>query len=120
MMFSWLKYLRSFISRSVRRQNMEWSKGVIFLMATFWPEGLCSAELYHGKGLRQRVSKCQIGGCSLPDYSICALSDYILDIVLLRHIERDLPGAVAPCGARHCSGLWGDGGLRGCAGSIGK
>lgn len=45
MMFSWLKYLRSFISRSVRRQNMEWSKGVIFLMATFWPEGLCSAEL---------------------------------------------------------------------------
>jgi hypothetical protein len=29
----------------VRRQNMEWSKGVIFLMATFWPDGLCSAEL---------------------------------------------------------------------------
>jgi hypothetical protein len=27
---------------------MEWSKGVIFLMATFWPEGLCSAELWHG------------------------------------------------------------------------
>lgn len=24
---------------------MEWSKGVIFLMATFWPEGLCIAEL---------------------------------------------------------------------------
>jgi hypothetical protein len=45
MMFSWLKYLSSFISRSVRRQNMEWSKGVIFLMATFWPDGLCSAEL---------------------------------------------------------------------------
>lgn len=46
MMFSWLKYRRSFISRSVRRQNMEWSNGVIFLMATFWPEGLCSAELW--------------------------------------------------------------------------
>jgi hypothetical protein len=45
MMFSWLKYLSNFISRSVLRQNMEWSKGVIFLMATFWPEGLCSAEL---------------------------------------------------------------------------
>jgi hypothetical protein len=44
-MFSWLKYLNSFISRSVLRQNMEWSKGVIFLMATFWPEGLWSAEL---------------------------------------------------------------------------
>lgn len=25
---------------------MEWSKGVIFLMATFWPEGLCIAELH--------------------------------------------------------------------------
>lgn len=44
-MFSWLKYLKSFISRSVLRQNMEWSNGVIFLMATFWPDGLCSAEL---------------------------------------------------------------------------
>ena len=45
MMFSWLKYRSSFISRSVRRQNMEWSKGVIFLMATFWLDGLCMAEL---------------------------------------------------------------------------
>ena len=35
MMFSWLKYRKSFISRSVLRQNMLWSKGVIFLMATF-------------------------------------------------------------------------------------
>jgi hypothetical protein len=51
MMFSWLKYLNSFISRSVRRQNMEWSKGVIFLMATFWPDGLCSAELLHGQNM---------------------------------------------------------------------
>jgi hypothetical protein len=46
MMFSWLKYRSNFISRSVLRQNMEWSKGVIFLMATFWPDGLCSAELF--------------------------------------------------------------------------
>ena len=45
MMFSWLKYLKSFISLSVRRQNIEWSKGVIFLIATFCPEGLWSAEL---------------------------------------------------------------------------
>lgn len=45
MMFSWLKYRRSFISRRVRRQNMEWSKGVIFLIATFWPDGLWMAEL---------------------------------------------------------------------------
>lgn len=35
MMFSWLKYRRSFISRRVRKQNMEWSNGVIFLIATF-------------------------------------------------------------------------------------
>jgi hypothetical protein len=27
---------------------MEWSKGVIFLMATFWPDGLCNAELDYG------------------------------------------------------------------------
>lgn len=44
-MFSWLKWRNSFISRNVRRQNMEWSKGVIFLIATFWPDGLCNAEL---------------------------------------------------------------------------
>lgn len=48
-MFSWLKYLSSFISRRVRKQNMEWSKGVIFLMATFCPEGLWSAELVQGQ-----------------------------------------------------------------------
>jgi hypothetical protein len=45
-MFSWLKYRSNFISRRVRKQNMEWSKGVIFLIATFWPEGLCRAELW--------------------------------------------------------------------------
>lgn len=47
MMFSWLKYRNNFISRRVRRQNMEWSKGVIFLIATFWPDGLWRAELYN-------------------------------------------------------------------------
>jgi hypothetical protein len=49
MIFSWLKYRSSFISRRVLRQNIEWSKGVIFLIATFCPLGLCSAELY-GRG----------------------------------------------------------------------
>lgn len=44
-MFSWLKYRSNFISRRVLRQNIEWSKGVIFLMATFWPDGLWMAEL---------------------------------------------------------------------------
>lgn len=51
MMFSWLKYRNSFISRNVLRQNMEWSKGVIFLIATFCPDGLCNAEL-------ERSQKC--------------------------------------------------------------
>lgn len=34
MMFSWLNQRKSLISRRVRRQNMEWSNGVIFLIAT--------------------------------------------------------------------------------------
>jgi hypothetical protein len=59
MMFSWLKYRRSFISRSVRRQNMEWSKGVIFLIATFWPDGLWMAELAW-KRVREPKSKDKI------------------------------------------------------------
>jgi hypothetical protein len=54
MMFSWLKYRNSFISRNVRRQNMEWSNGVIFLIATFWPDGLCSAELVSSQYLLSR------------------------------------------------------------------
>lgn len=28
---------------------MEWSKGVIFLIATFWFDGLCKAELNDGE-----------------------------------------------------------------------
>jgi len=39
-----LRNLRSLSSRRVRKQNMEWSKGAIFLMATFLPLGLCIAE----------------------------------------------------------------------------
>jgi hypothetical protein len=98
MMFSWLKYLSSFISRSVRRQNMEWSKGVIFLMATFWPDGLCSAEL----SLYQRW--CPHGDpwwCS-PYYAVCAFADYILDVVLLRYVEGYLPRAAASCWRHVC------------------
>jgi len=45
MMFSCSKYRSSFISRSVRKQNIECSNGVIFLMATLCPDGLCNAEL---------------------------------------------------------------------------
>lgn len=45
MMFSWRKCLSSLISLRVRRQNMEWSKGVIRLIATLRWEGRCIAEL---------------------------------------------------------------------------
>ena len=38
------KNLRSLSSRRVRRQNMEWSKGAIFLIATLRPDGLWMAE----------------------------------------------------------------------------
>ena len=49
-----------------------------------------------------------------PHHTICAFSYHILDIVLLRHVEGNLPGAAAPCwSARHGSEVLGD--LRGCA-----
>jgi hypothetical protein len=79
-------------------------------MATFWPDGLCSAELF-------LVSGCGAGSASfhVPDDTVCALSDDVLDVILLRDVERDFPRATAPsrC-ARHgggCEGvlywLWG-------------
>ena len=86
MIFSWLKYRSSFISRSVLKQNMEWSKGVIFLIATFWPDGLCSAELC--------VISILVGwesGAHLPHHTIRPFSHYILDIILLANIERYFP-----------------------------
>jgi hypothetical protein len=39
-----LRNLSSLSSRRVRKQNMEWSKGAIFLIATFLPLGLWMAE----------------------------------------------------------------------------
>lgn len=86
-MFSWLKYLRSFISRRVLRQNIEWSKGVIFLIATFCPDGLWSAELWvqcqhHNNSNPRR---------SIPNYSISSLANNVLNIILLADIEGDLP-----------------------------
>lgn len=86
-MFSWLKYRSNFISRSVRRQNMEWSNGVIFLIATFWPEGLWIAELRRVRQAAGRESN------RLPDDTVGAFSDDILDLILIRNIERDLSGS---------------------------
>jgi hypothetical protein len=40
-----------------------------------------------------------------PDDSVGAFADYILNIVLLRDVEGNLPGATASCG-RHSCGCW--------------
>ena len=48
MMFSWSKWRRSLISRRVRRQNIEWSNGVMRFMATLRCEGRWIAELVGG------------------------------------------------------------------------
>lgn len=39
------KYFKSLSSRSVRRANIAWSNGAIFLTATFVPEGRWTAEM---------------------------------------------------------------------------
>ena len=105
MMFSWLKYLNNFISRSVRKQNMEWSKGVIFLIATFCPDGLWSAELPRCQRVKTTAG-CAV--CNLPDNAVSALTNYILNVVLFGYIEGDLPGATAPSRrARHVDGFVG-------------
>lgn len=67
---------------------MEWSNGVIFLIATFWPEGLCNAELS-----MSAVNLTYTGGHQLPDDAVCALANNILDIVLIGDIEGDLSRA---------------------------
>ena len=105
-MFSWLKYRSSFISRKVRRQNMEWSKGVIFLMATFWPEGLWRAELETNK-VRRQASKDVVPEKQyeyLPNHAISTLSYHILDLILIRDIEGDLPRIALLLAARHLVG----------------
>lgn len=91
-MFSWLKYRSSFISRSVRKQNMEWSKGVIFLMATFCPEGLWTAELFgNGQTLQDSNWQRRPAKINLPHDAVGAFTNDILDVVLFAHVERDLP-----------------------------
>jgi hypothetical protein len=74
---------------------MEWSKGVIFLIATFWPEGLCRAELPSKLSLAVRTyyettQKLTSEDNDLPDNTICTFANDILNVILLRDIERDL------------------------------
>ena len=83
MMFSWLKYLRSFISRKVRKQNMEWSNGVIFLIATFCPDGLCNAELIHALALLHT----DYHEFAIPDNAVSTFSHHILNVVLVRDVK---------------------------------
>lgn len=66
---------------------MEWSNGVIFLIATFWPEGLWSAELLTISMCFPRLPSYYSGS---PDDTIGTLSNDILNIVLIGDIERDL------------------------------
>lgn len=66
---------------------MEWSKGVIFLIATFWPEGLWSAELLSISTSRP-IALLSYSG--LPHNTVGTLSNDILDIILIRDIEGDL------------------------------
>ena len=111
MMFSWLKYRSSFISLRVLKQNMEWSNGVIFLMATFWPEGLCMAELATRKSECQQMRAPPSQGSSAhsPYDPVSTLTDYILDIVLLADVEGDLAGGRSAVGrvlARHGDSRW--------------
>lgn len=66
---------------------MEWSKGVIFLIATFWPEGLWSAELLSLSTCCPRAFS-PYGG--LPHNAVGTLSHDILNVILIRDIEGDL------------------------------
>ena len=54
-------------------------------MATFWPDGLCKAELYVVRDCRNTEL------VDLPDNAVCALADDILDVILVRHVEGDFP-----------------------------
>lgn len=81
---------------------MEWSKGVIFLMATFWPEGLCMAEL--GK-MVSHDNQCTTPDKApdSPDDTIGTFADDVLNVILLADVERDLAGTrrVRSLGPRH-------------------
>jgi len=106
MIFSWLKYRNNFISRSVRKQNMEWSNGVIFLIATFCPEGLCKAELetpFRQPPILSILAE-SFSLLNSPNNTISSFSYHVLYIILLRNIERDLARTCGIRRSRHCAG----------------
>ena len=71
MIFSWLKCRKSLISRSVRRANMEWSKGVIRFMATLRWDGRWVAELH---GMIMYGRRVCVAGKYAPYYSISSFT----------------------------------------------
>ena len=69
---------------------MEWSKGVIFFIATFWPDGLWRAELL-SISIYCPISLLPHSG--LPYNAVGTLSNHILYIILIRDIEGDFSRA---------------------------
>ena len=106
MMFSWWKWRRSLISRRVRRQNMEWSNGVMRLMATLRWEGMCKAELVgevsHGAGRAGRGR-----GWDGPDDTICSFANHIEDLVVAADDEGGHAVVHGGWGGRVGGGRWG-------------
>lgn len=75
------KCLSSLISRSVRWQNMAWSKGVMRLMATLVPDAIWTADLLVSTRLSDSSSHYD---------SVRALADNLMDFVVFRNVERDV------------------------------
>jgi hypothetical protein len=71
-------------------------------MATFCPEGLCTAELCNCKLPGSRPMQKMH---SLPDHAVCAFSNHILYVVLFRNVEGDLarPRWRRSSLCRHCA-----------------
>lgn len=62
---------------------MEWSKGVIFLIATFCIDGLWRAELWKERVLAGVVESGKVEGVGIPDDTVCSFSYDFLNLILL-------------------------------------
>lgn len=57
-------------------------------MATFWPDGLCRAEL--ADSIRGSTYL-TFYNFDIPDDSVCTLPNDVLYLILIRNVEADLP-----------------------------